>query len=288
MTGNYVNMVSLPGQSLIAAQVAQALQEDIGDGDLTTALMPPDSTGEAYVIVREEAVLAGVAWFDEVFRQLAPSVTVAWHCTDGDQVHTDMEICRIQGPAAVLLMGERSALNFLQTLSATATVAAQYVAAVAGTGARILDTRKTLPGMRLAQKYAVACGGASNHRMGLYDAVLIKENHIRAAGSIAAALQAAQDQTAENIDIEIEVESLDELEQALQAGAKRILLDNFSLDALRAAVQLNQGSARLEASGGVNLNTVRDIALTGVDDISVGGMTKDICAVDFSMLFATA
>jgi nicotinate-nucleotide pyrophosphorylase (carboxylating) len=273
-----------PDAQQIAAQVAGALAEDIGSGDLTASLVPADAVGEARVIARQQARLCGRDWFDEVFRQVDPAVRIDWRCEEGACLEDGLEVCRIRGPARSLLSAERAALNFLQTLSGTATRAARYVAVVAGTGARILDTRKTVPGLRLAQKYAARVGGASNHRVGLYDAILIKENHIAAAGSVAAALQAAQALQA-GVEIEIEVEGLVQLQEALQAGAKRVLLDNFDLPQLREAVVLTAGRARLEASGGVNLETVRAIAETGVDDISVGDITKDVRAVDFSMRF---
>jgi len=227
--------------------------------------------------------LCGRDWFDEVFRQLDAGVTVDWYAADGDALQAGQRVGELNGPARSVLSGERCALNFLQTLSATATLASRYVAAVDGTGATILDTRKTIPGLRLAQKYAVRCGGAANHRVGLYDAILIKENHIRAAGSVSAALKAAAVQ--QGVMIEIEVENLDELDEALAAGARRILLDNFDLVSLAEAVARTHGAAELEASGGVNLETVRGIAETGVDYISVGQLTKDISATDFSMLF---
>ena len=279
-----------PPAEVIERQVAEALAEDIGGGDLTAALIPADARAAARVIAREAAVLCGRDWFDAVFRQLDAEVTVTWEAADGDAVSEDQTLCRLQGPARVLLSGERTALNFLQTLSATASRAARYVEAVAGTGARILDTRKTIPGLRLAQKYAVTCGGASNHRIGLFDAILIKENHIAAAGSIEAALAEARRLAADRggVEIEIEVEDLAQLEAALNAGARRVLLDNFDLARLREAVRLNAGRARLEASGGVNLETVRAIAETGVDDISVGEITKDIRAVDLSMRLESA
>lgn len=277
-------MPQLPPVEEIAAQVRAALAEDLGDGDRTAGLIPADSQGVARVISRESAVLCGRAWFDQVFRQLDPAVSIEWFVDDGDRLVPDQLVCRLAGPSRSLLSGERAALNFLQTLSGTATAAAQYADLVTGTRAQILDTRKTLPGLRRAQKYAVRCGGAQNHRVGLYDAVLIKENHILAAGSIGAALEQAHAQ-AGALSVEIEVESLDELEQALQAGAKRVLLDNFSNDQLCEAVQMSAGRARLEASGGVNQETVRGIAETGVDDISVGSITKDLRAVDFSMRF---
>lgn len=273
-----------PDPAQISAQVALALAEDVGTGDLTASLVPASVQAQARVIAREKAVLCGTDWFDEVFRQVDPSVKIEWRLQDGDELNDQVEVCLIQGSARSVLSAERAALNFLQTLSGTASRAALYVQAIAGTGALILDTRKTVPGLRLAQKYAVSCGGASNHRIGLYDAILIKENHIEAAGSIAAALQAAQMLT-ETVEIEVEVENLDELSQALAAGARRVLLDNFELSQLREAVAFNQGRARLEASGGVNLQTVRAIAETGVDDVSVGDITKDVKAVDFSMRF---
>lgn len=271
---------------MIRAQVAAALLEDIGPGDLTAALVPEAQQAEARVLARESAVLCGRAWFDEVFRQLAPTIRVDWACADGARLQSGMTVCELRGSARAILSGERTALNFLQSLSGTASAAARYVDAVADTAAVILDTRKTLPGLRLAQKYAVRCGGAANHRVGLYDAVLIKENHIRAAGSIDAAMRTALATTAPGIMIEVEVESLDELTEALNAGAKRVLLDNFNLVQLREAVDLNAGRAALEASGGVNLQTVAAIAATGVDFISVGELTKDLRATDYSMLFA--
>lgn len=226
----------------IRGQVAAALAEDVGSGDLTAALVPAGTRTHAHVVAREPAVLCGIAWFDEVFAQLDAGVAVHWANADGARLKSGERVCALQGPARAILSGERTALNFLQTLSGTATAAARYVDAVAGSGATILDTRKTLPGLRLAQKYAVRCGGASNHRIGLFDAILIKENHIRAAGSIAAAMRAAQAAAAPGLMIEVEVESLDELEQALAAGAQRILLDNFDLDGLRQAVVAPRGA----------------------------------------------
>ncbi len=276
-----------PDPAVVAEQVGRALAEDVGSGDLTARLVSPGAQASAQVLVREPAVLCGSAWFDEVFRQLDPAVRVTWSAADGDRLTAGQPLCGLEGPARPILSGERTALNFLQTLSATASQAARYAAAVAGTAATILDTRKTLPGLRLAQKYAVRCGGARNHRVGLYDAILIKENHIRAAGSVQAALHAAMAIAPAGVPIEVEVEDLAELDQALAAGAGRILLDNFDLGAMREAVRRSAGRASLEASGGVNLDTVREIALTGVDFISVGQMTKDIRATDFSMLFAT-
>ena len=275
---------SLLTSELIAEQVRTALAEDLGDGDRTAALIPADAESQVQVICREDAILCGTAWFDEVFRQLDSGVAIQWSATDGDRVAPGRVLCHLQGNTRALLSAERTALNYLQTLSGTATLARCYADTVEGTGVRLLDTRKTLPGLRLQQKYAVACGGCHNHRIGLYDAVLIKENHIIATGSIASALRSASNLAA-GLEVEIEVEGLDELRQALAAGATRVLLDNFSLEQLREAVALNQGRARLEASGGVNLETVREIALTGVDDISVGALTKDVRAIDLSMRF---
>ena len=274
--------MQLPSPAAIATQVAQALDEDIGEGDLTAALVPPAQQVEARLVARENAVLCGAAWFDEVFRQLDPAVVVEWRAADGDRLVAGQEVCRLQGAARAILTGERTAMNFLQTLSGTATVTARHVAEVAGTGARILDTRKTIPGLRHAQKYAVSCGGGDNHRVGLFDAVLIKENHIAAAGSIAAAVATAREAGRGNW-VEVEVENLDELRQALAAGAERVLLDNFDLGALREAVDIASGKARLEASGGLELDRLREIAATGVDDISVGALTKHVAAVDYSL-----
>ncbi len=274
----------LPEYKYIQRDVKNVLDEDVGSGDLTASLVPQEKQILARVICREQAVVCGIAWFNEVFAQLDPDVEVGWDVQDGDVILPDQEICRLRGRAASILTGERSALNLLQTLSGTATLTSTYVKAIVDTDAGILDTRKTIPGLRLAQKYAVLCGGGKNHRKGLYDAILIKENHILAAGSVTAALQQAQE-TAPEVEIEVEVENLSQLEEALEAGAKRVLLDNFELKTLRQAVQLNAGRARLEASGGVNLDTVCQIAETGVDDISVGALTKDLRAVDFSMRF---
>lgn len=277
-----------PSLQEIDRQVAQALAEDVGEGDLTAQLIPEAAQGMAQVVVREPAVLCGRDWFDTVFHQVDANVRLTWAAEDGEAVVAGQRLCHIEGPARALLTAERTALNFLQTLSGTATRARAYVDAVAGTGARILDTRKTLPGLRLAQKYAVTCGGACNHRIGLFDAILIKENHIAAAGDIGGALaraQALRDRLGRAVEIEVEVEDQDQLRQALAAGAERVLLDNFDLEGLREAVALNAGRARLEASGGVTLETVRAIAETGVDDISVGELTKDLRAVDLSMRF---
>ncbi|WP_457675540.1 carboxylating nicotinate-nucleotide diphosphorylase [Thiolapillus sp.] len=272
----------LPSAAQVAADVRLALEEDVGSGDLTARLVPAGPV-QARILCRQQAVLAGIPWVTEVFSQVDGNLALDWQLADGDAIAPDQVVCTIRGEAASILTAERAALNFLQTLSATATATAAYVAAVAGTGVNILDTRKTLPGLRLAQKYAVTCGGGVNHRVGLYDMVLIKENHIAAAGSIRAALEKAA-ALFSGIPVEIEVENLEELEQALVAGATRVLLDNFDLEQLALAVKLNAGRARLEASGGVNLQSVAAIAATGVDDISVGALTKDIAAVDFSLL----
>jgi nicotinate-nucleotide pyrophosphorylase (carboxylating) len=278
--------ITLPND--IAASVARALAEDVGDGDLTAALIPVDTIKRAQVISREHATLCGQAWFDEVFKQLDASIRVEWLAKDGDRVQPNQTLCKLQGPARALLTGERTALNFLQTLSATATVTRQYADAVAGTNCRILDTRKTIPGLRLAQKYAVRCGGGMNHRIGLFDAVLVKENHIIAAGSIAAAVAHAR-KLAGTCMVEVEVETLDELRQALATDIDRILLDNFARTDLVEAVKINQSKpgkkVELEASGNMTLDTLRSVAETGVDFISIGGLTKHVRAVDLSMRF---
>lgn len=274
-----------PDPAVIQADVARALAEDVGDGDITAPLLPETLQGQATVISREDAVICGTAWFDGVFQALDPQVEVRWRVSDGDAVEADQTLCALTGPARALLTGERTALNFLQTLSGTASLARRYVEAVAGTGAKVLDTRKTLPGLRAAQKYAVRCGGGHNHRQGLYDAVLIKENHILAAGSLTDAVAAARHIGAGK-SVEVEVEDLDELREALAAKADIILLDNFSLEALTQAVALTQGRVPLEASGGITLENIRLIAETGVDRISVGAITKDVQAVDLSLRFS--
>ena len=271
---------------VIRSDVARALAEDIGSGDVTASLVPKDLAAHARVVTREAAVFCGSAWFDEVFRQIDPETRVNWHANDGDHVSPNQVLCEINGHARSLLTGERTALNFLQTLSGVATRTRTFVDAVAGTKATILDTRKTLPGLRQALKYAVRCGGASNHRMGLYDGVLIKENHIAAARGIGPALRQAR-QVAGHVPIQIEVESIAQLNAAIQAGAKLILLDNFDLASLRESVKVAAGRATLEASGGVTLDTVRAIAETGVDRISIGSLTKDVRAVDLSMRFTS-
>jgi len=276
-------MMQLPNAEIIAADVRRALAEDVGDGDLTAGLISMEAFAEARVISREQAVLCGTAWFDRVFHELDRSISITWQVCDGDSIVPNQPLCLVRGPARALLSGERTALNFLQTLSGTATLARRYADAVSGLPVRVLDTRKTVPGLRRAQKYAVRCGGCYNHRMGLYDGILIKENHIRAAGSISAAL--AKVQAPAGIIVEVEVENLAELEEALSAGARHVLLDNFDLEALRDAVRITRGRARLEASGGITLENIRAVAETGVDAISVGGLTKDVQAVDLSMRF---
>ena len=265
----------------IESTVQLALQEDVGDGDRTAALLEP-STARATVISRQDAILCGSAWFETVFRQLDPGIGIEWLQQDGDRIGRDMPLCQVSGNAPAMLTAERTALNFLQTLSATATQTARYVAAVAHTDCRILDTRKTIPGLRSAQKYAVLCGGGVNHRMGLYDAVLIKENHIAAAGSIRKAIGRARE-LFPGLFVEVEVENMQEFEQAIDAGPDRILLDNFSLAQLKAACEFNCGCNQLEASGNITLDNVAEVAETGVDYISIGSITKHVQAIDLSM-----
>jgi nicotinate-nucleotide pyrophosphorylase (carboxylating) len=267
----------------VQRNVLAALAEDIGSGDLTALLSPADKRSLGTVVSREDAVLAGTAWFDSCFRRLDPLTEIRWNMRDGDTISTGEVICEIEANTRALLTAERAALNFLQLLSATATVTRLHVDAVAGTRARIVDTRKTLPGLRLAQKYAVTCGGGSNHRLGLYDGILIKENHIVAAGSVTAALVQARAIGREDVFIQIEVETLEQLAEALDGGAKMILLDNMDLAQMRQAVGLTAGRAQLEASGGVSLETVQAIAETGVDRISIGGLTKNVRAIDLSL-----
>lgn len=267
--------------------MARALAEDIGPGDVTAALVPASQRARATLITREDIVLCGTAWVDEVFRQLDPSVAVHWRLRDGGEPAAGEVLCEIEGPARPILTGERCALNFLQTLSGTATVTRRYVAAVAGTNCQVLDTRKTIPGMRLAQKYAVRCGGGSNHRLGLHDMVLIKENHIIAAGGIAAAVAAAR-ATSPGVPVEVEVENLAEFRTALAAEPEVIMLDEFSHEDMRTAVAERNASGRgtrLEVSGGIDLSTIRAVAETGVDYISVGALTKHVTAADLSLRF---
>lgn len=278
-----MNTHALPAD--LPETVSRALAEDVGAGDLTAALIPEDAWARARIIAREPGVLCGTAWAEAAFGQIDPRVRIDWDAHDGDAVTDGRTLCAIEGPARGILTAERSALNFLQTLSGTATGARRYAEAVQGTGATVIDTRKTLPGLRSAQKYAVAVGGCGNHRMGLYDFILIKENHIAAAGGVGAALEAARKQQA-GVPIEIEVETLEQLEEALVAGAERVLLDNFDLERLRAAVRLAAGRAKLEASGNVDFEGLRAIAETGVHYISVGALTKHVRALDLSLRFA--
>ena len=266
-------------------QVSRALREDVGSGDVTARLVDADAQARARVLCRDAAVVCGTGWFDETFRQLDPRVQVHWQRRDGAAVGPGTVLCELEGPARALLSGERTALNFLQLLSGTATTTARYVAAVAGTGCRVLDTRKTLPGLRTAQKYAVRCGGGQNHRLGLYDGVLIKENHIAAAGSIEAAVRNAR-RLSPGLPVEVETEDLGEVTAALAARCEVIMLDDFPLAALREAVKLNRTApqaAKLEASGGVSLEQIAAIAATGVDFVSIGGLTKHVQAADLSM-----
>jgi nicotinate-nucleotide pyrophosphorylase (carboxylating) len=264
------------------ANIRTALEEDVGSGDLTGVLVPANEMVKARVIVREDAILCGAPWFEAVMVELDPRIAISWRYAEGDRMRADSEVCSITAPARALLTGERSALNFLQLLSGVASATRRYVDVVSGTRASILDTRKTLPGMRLAQKYAVRVGGGKNQRLALYDGILIKENHIAAAGGIAPVMKAARE-AGKGVSIQIEVETLVQLEEALAAGAVSVLLDNFSLDDMRHAVKLNQGRALLEASGGINMETVRAIAETGVDRISIGSLTKDVQATDYSL-----
>jgi len=267
----------------IQRSVSAALAEDVGTGDLTARLIPLETDARGRVITREAAVMCGSAWFDATFAALDPTATVLWDVKDGDSLEPGQPLCDIVANARVLLTAERTALNFVQLLSGTATVTRRYVDAVAGTHAKIVDTRKTLPGLRLAQKYAVATGGGCNHRVGLYDGILIKENHIIAAGGIEAAVTRARAMAAPDVFIEVEVETLAQLETALAADVKMILLDNMDLDTMRRAVEITRDRAELEASGGVNLERVRAIAETGVHRISIGGLTKDVRAIDLSL-----
>lgn len=278
----------------IKANVQAAIIEDLSEAgsnakDFTAQLISPLQEAQASIVSREPAVICGVPWVEECFKQIAPSVTIHWQVKEGESVKANQTLCTLTGKAQEMLSAERCALNFLQTLSATATATNQYVEAIKGTKARILDTRKTIPGLRIAQKYAVAVGGGLNQRIGLYDGILIKENHIAAAGSIEAVLAEANKiaaQQGSDLSIQIEVENLDELQSALNAGATLILLDNFDITTLKAAVVLNKNRAILEASGGIDISKVREIALTGVDRISIGSLTKNIQAIDLSMRFS--
>ena len=262
----------------------QALHEDLGDGDLTANLLPEDMQSKARLITREDAVLCGTCWFDSVFKQLDENIEIQWHAEDGDDIFENQELCTIEGSARVLLTGERTAMNFIQTLSGTATTARKYAKVLEGTTTKLLDTRKTIPGLREAQKYAVRSGGGYNHRLGLFDGILLKENHIAASGSIVNAVSAAKKRYPET-PVEVEVETKDELKEAIGSGADIIMLDNFTLEDMREAVIFTDGRARLEASGGFDIEGLRATAETGVDYISVGALTKHIRAIDLSMRF---
>lgn len=264
----------------VVSSVRRALSEDVGTGDLTATLLSAEAQARAAVVCRENAVLCGLPWFNEVFRQLDESIRIDWFAADGSSIQAGETVCTLAGPARPILTGERTALNFLQLLSGTATITAAYTGLLAGSRSRLMDTRKTLPGLRTAQKYAVACGGGVNHRMGLYDAILIKENHIAAAGNLTAAVHKALEHRR---PVEVEVENLDQLEEAITAGARRIMLDNFGIDEVSEAVRLASGRAELEVSGGVSEAQLAEIAATGVDFISVGALTKNVRAIDFSM-----
>jgi nicotinate-nucleotide pyrophosphorylase (carboxylating) len=271
-----------PSDELVLGNVRAALAEDVGSGDITAALIAPDSQATARVITREDGVLCGSPWVDAVFAELNPAVAIEWQASDGESITAGDSLFTLHGPARSLLTGERAALNFLQLLSGTATTCRRYADLVAGTGVKLLDTRKTIPGLRIAQKYAVTCGGCHNHRIGLFDAFLIKENHINACGGIAAAVKTARDH-APGMPVEVEVETLEELQQALAAACDRVMLDNFSLEQMATAVDLAGGRVELEASGNVTEATLRSIAETGVDYISIGALTKDCKALDLSM-----
>jgi len=271
-------------QSAIEESVYEALKEDIGSGDITADLIPDDNFSLATVITREDCVFCGMDWFEEVYQQLDEEIYIEWGAQDGDSLTAGSSICSLSGSTKAILTGERTALNFIQTLSATSTIARQYALAVVGTDAIVLDTRKTIPGLRIAQKYAVSCGGCQNHRIGLFDAILIKENHISACGSIQQAIEQARFKNPE-LSVEIEVENLDEVEQAIEANADRILLDNFDIKSMKQAIKMCKGKIPLEASGGITLDNINIIAKTGIDFISVGSLTKDIKAIDLSMRF---
>jgi len=276
--------ITPPDPRAVAENVRTALAEDIGDGDITAALVAPDARARARIITREAAVVCGRPWVDEVFRQVDAAVRINWKCEDGERVAAGATLYELEGPARALLTGERAALNFLQLLSGTATRCAAFAALLDGLPTRLLDTRKTIPGLRVAQKYAVRCGGGQNHRIGLFDAFLVKENHSAACGSIAAAITTAR-RNAPGKPVEVEVETLSQLEEALAAGVDSVLLDNFDLEGMRRAVAITAGRAKLEASGGVSESTLRAIAETGVDYISMGTLTKDCKAIDLSMRF---
>jgi len=272
-------------EETVTADVTRALQEDVGQGDLTATLVPESRAAQARLMTRQDGVLCGIEWFNRTFDELDPDVEIFWHHKDGDEVVAGSSLCEVEGHARGMLTAERTALNFVQLLSGVATKARQYVKAIEGTRARIYDTRKTIPGMRLAQKYAVRAGGANNHRIGLYDGILIKENHIMAAGGLPRAVEHALRAAPEGTMMQVEVETLEQLREALEAGATLVLLDNFDLAKMREAVKIAGDRAELEASGGVTLQNVREIAETGVHRISVGSLTKDVQALDLSMRF---
>jgi nicotinate-nucleotide pyrophosphorylase (carboxylating) len=272
-------------EETVTRDVTRALAEDVGTGDLTAALIPPERTSHARLLTRQSGVLCGVEWFRRTFEELDPDVEIFWHHDDGDDIVADSSLCELEGRSRAILTGERTAINFVQLLSGVATRTRQFVRAVEGTRARILDTRKTLPGLRIAQKYAVATGGGTPNRIGLYDGILIKENHLVAAGGLAQAVREARRAVPEGTMLQVEIETLEQLREALDAGAKLILLDNFDLSRMREAVRIAGDSAELEASGGVSLDNVRAIAQTGVHRISVGSLTKDVTALDLSMRF---
>ena len=269
---------------VISEQVAQALAEDVGSGDITAALINEDTQLSTRLLLREDATLCGTDWFNETFLQCDPGIQINWLKTEGERLNADTVVCQVKGPARALLTAERTAINFLQTLSGTATTTSHYASIVENTTCRILDTRKTIPNLRLAQKYAVACGGGLNHRIGLFDAYLIKENHLEACGGIGNAVARAK-QNNPDLPIEVEVESLDQLQQAIDAGANRALLDNFSMQMLRQAVELADHVIELEASGNIDESTLLAVANTGVDFVSIGALTKHVSAIDFSLRY---
>ncbi len=275
-------MPDLP--KLIEKSIKDALQEDLGDGDITVLLIPPEQRLEMQLISRQHAILCGQQWFDQAFLQLDSGIDIDWQVSDGDPVGPDQVLCKLSGSARALLSAERTALNFLQTLSATASITHYYQSLVNHTACRILDTRKTIPNLRLAQKYAVRCGGGHNHRIGLFDAFLLKENHLAAAGDMVKAVQQAR-QIKPDVLLEVEVETLDQLRQAIEARVDRVLVDNFSLDQLKQAVAINQGQVELEASGDITEQNIKQVAQTGVDYISIGALTKHIQAIDFSLRY---
>ncbi len=278
-------MAFLPvAQSVIEENVFNALKEDIGDGDVTAEIIPHDNISLATVISREACIFCGLDWFEETFRQVDDGILIDWFVDDGDRIEADQIICTISGSSQNIVTAERTALNFIQTLSATATLSSRYAKEVADTETKVLDTRKTIPGLRMAQKYAVSCGGCENHRLGLFDAFLIKENHINACDGIANAISEARFHNPD-LQIEVEVENLDELQRAIDAGADRVLLDNFDIETLKQAVAICKGKIISEASGNININNINEVAKTGVDYISTGALTKDITAIDLSMRF---